>query len=183
MRSSHDLNIDTGMLQVGSSSLSLWTVDSITLFVQGFASSLNAYERSLFNRVTTDRGLAGLRNNLGINFGSSEESRLVPWSNPPTNAAEWNKVCSVICAYRLRDVVAMLDGADSAENIEQRSLDHVNVNFRVCQLNYFFNSVSTLLRAWISLLTGQRSCSNSKKQCKNQGQKLGLMQTIMSVRH
>ena len=76
----------------------------------------------------------GLQNHLGIDFTSSDATNVIPWRDSAASASEWSRVCSVISAYRLRDVVAMLEGADLAEKVEQCSLEHINLNFRVREI-------------------------------------------------
>jgi len=44
---------------------------------------------------------------------------------------EFSKLCSVVCAYRLVDVLGLLGGGSHAGSVERGSYHVVNANFRV----------------------------------------------------
>ena len=96
--------------------------------LQNFATSMKGFECTLFDISRRNERSTTVQNCLGI--GSS--GPLVTWQ--PTSALTTNdsgKVCSVISAYRLLDVVAMLNGAQRAPSVPRRYFEPPNKSFRV----------------------------------------------------
>jgi hypothetical protein len=102
----------------------------LTILHQNFATCMQGYDSTLFNRLSGSGSemTMNVQNVLGV--GTSDQ--MVPWQ-PRTDltATESARVCSVICAYRLWDVVAMLGGADSAPSVDRRFYEIPNTSFRV----------------------------------------------------
>ena len=69
-----------------------------------------------------------MQESLGISFRLGHSPQFSPkkLSNP-----EWSKLTSVISAYRLLDIVAMVNGADQAPRVERQSLLLDPATFRV----------------------------------------------------
>jgi hypothetical protein len=101
-----------------------------------FAKSLDLYEASLFNRFSSNAVTSRLQSGLGI--GSSQD--VVPW-HPESNqtSQESSRLCSVMSAYRLMDVVSMLGGSLPAPSVDRCHLQIPTSSFRV----------STNLPAWL----------------------------------
>ena len=73
----------------------------------------------------------GLQNNLGISFPSTSFQVVLSRGHPSLNTTEWSRVCSVISAYRLLDVVAIVDGANQAASVERSSMANMSASLRV----------------------------------------------------
>ena len=102
----------------------------LTTLHQNFATSLKGYETTIFDTLTGSRSdlTVKVRNILGI--GSSTE--MVPWqSRGHLTSIESSRVCLVISAYRLLDVVAILSGAHAAPTVGRRFFQLPNASFRV----------------------------------------------------
>jgi len=89
---------------------------------------MKGYESTLFSRLNGNELTFKILSSLGV--GSSTE--VDPW-NPQANirSVETSRLCSVISAYRLLDVVAMLSGGDPAGRVERTSIQGSIGNFRV----------------------------------------------------
>jgi hypothetical protein len=83
-----------------------------------------------------------IRRGLGIGIGGE----LTSWHPGPANLApiECSKVCSVISAYRLLDVVAMLGGVHGARAVERCFFEIPNSSFRVGATSYTFYHLKNL---------------------------------------
>jgi hypothetical protein len=90
------------------------------------------YESRLFNQLSRSELTFRLQSYLGI--GSSEagsSEAVIPWKlNSNLSPNKCSKVGSIISAYHLVDVLAMLGGADRARTVDRRSFQ-VPDNFRV----------------------------------------------------
>lgn len=97
---------------------------------QNFAICMKNYESMLFHHQSINKSTSRIQNSLGIDLG--HRLQLVPWS-PLTkiNSHEMSKICSIISAYRLLDVVALLDGVHPAPSVERRFMDVSHSTFRV----------------------------------------------------
>jgi len=101
--------------------------------LQNFATSMKGYESTLFDSSRGGESTTTVQNILGI--GTS--GQMVPWR--PMSALtsiDSSKICSVISAYRLLDVVAMLNGAHLAPSVPRRYFETPNKSFRV-SANYY----------------------------------------------
>jgi hypothetical protein len=97
-------------------------------FPKNFVKSLKGYESILFNPLSPNELIYKVQSGLGI--GMKEE--VVPWQRRTNvNSTDCSRVCSVIGAYRLLDVVAMLDGAHPAPSIERCFYQIPSSSFRV----------------------------------------------------
>jgi hypothetical protein len=97
-------------------------------FPKNFVKSLKGYESILFNPLSPNELIYKVQSGLGI--GMKEE--VVPWQRRiNVNSTDCSRVCSVIGAYRLLDVVAMLDGAHPAPSIERCFYQIPSSSFRV----------------------------------------------------
>lgn len=74
-----------------------------------------------------------LQSSLGVTFNphAGRSSAAIVSTTPIIeNVAEYSRLCSVICAYRLVDVLAMLRGGERAPSVPRVHFD-VSSNFRV----------------------------------------------------
>jgi hypothetical protein len=86
------------------------------------------YESALFNQSSPNEMTIKIQSGLGI--GKSGE--VIPWRHKANlNSIECSRICSVISAYRLLDVVAMLSGAELAPIVERCFFNVPNTSFRV----------------------------------------------------
>lgn len=94
-----------------------------------FATSMKGFESTIFDTSTRrNESTTTAQNLLGI--GSS--GQMVAWNPSKTLAGtDSGKMCSVISAYRLLDVVAMLNGAHRAPSVHRRYFDPPSNSFRV----------------------------------------------------
>jgi hypothetical protein len=94
---------------------------------------MKIYESFLFNGHCVNESTGKIKSVLGIGIGiGNEEQRLTSWR--PSNklaAVDCTRICSVIGAYRLLDVVAMLDGFQPARRVERMYMSVSNTTFRV----------------------------------------------------
>ncbi len=89
---------------------------------------MKGYESALFESLSGSDKATGMQNFLGIRSGA----QVVPWQpRKNANSSESRKVCLVISAYRLLDVVAMLSGAQPAPCVERQFYQLPNTSFRV----------------------------------------------------
>ena len=103
---------------------------------KNFAASMMGYESTLFSRLGVNEVLYKVLSSLGI--GSSTE--MVPWHpNAPISSTESSRLCSVISAYRLLDVVAMLGGGDPAASVQRIPIDVPGGSFCVSDTSYFYS--------------------------------------------
>jgi hypothetical protein len=93
---------------------------------QHFATSLQHFEAHVFNATqTTGR----VQRSLGIESDSDEQ--VIAWRpQAQLHSTECTRVCSVISAYRLLDIVAMLGGASPASSVDRSWFEIPNA-FRV----------------------------------------------------
>ena len=101
---------------------------NVLLLLQNFAKSMRGYESTLFNQLGDNELTVNVQSGLGIGISGD----MVPW-RPKANLSsiECSRVCSVISAYRLLDVVAMLGGAQAAPSIKRCHMEVSNASFRV----------------------------------------------------
>ena len=100
---------------------------------QNFATSMNHYELSLFNSKTLSELTCKVQSSLGISStGSSQDLQVACWA--PTNkvnSMDLSRLCSVISAYRLFDVIAMLEGGHRAPTVDRHFVEISSSAFRV----------------------------------------------------
>ena len=77
---------------------------------------------------------------LGILFHevSASSALVLATARSPPNANEFSKLCSVISAYQLVDVLALLGGGSHTGTIEKGLFHVVNSKFRVSLLSLSF---------------------------------------------
>jgi hypothetical protein len=81
---------------------------------------LKGYETALFNHFSKNEVTFKVQSSLGI--GNSGE--VVPWQRQSNlNSNDCSRVCSVVGAYRLLDVMAMLNDAHPAPSVERCSFE------------------------------------------------------------
>lgn len=98
---------------------------------------MKGYESALFESLTGSDKTIGVQNVLGIGSGTD----VVSWKpRKDMNSSESKKVCSVISAYRLLDVVAMLSGAQPAPGVERQFYQLPNTSFRVSIISILSSS-------------------------------------------
>jgi hypothetical protein len=98
---------------------------------QNFAICMKNYESMLFHHQSINESISRIQSSLGIDLG--HRLHLASWSpSKKINSLEMSKICSTISAYRLLDVVALLDGVDPAPSVERRFIDVSHSTFRVC---------------------------------------------------
>jgi hypothetical protein len=86
------------------------------------------YESMLFHHPSINESTSRIQSSLGIDLGH----RLHLASSKKINSLEMSKICSTISAYRLLDVVALLDGVHPAPSVERQFIDVSHSTFRVC---------------------------------------------------
>jgi hypothetical protein len=97
---------------------------------QSFAACLKGYESTIFNSLSGNRSDATSKVQRILDIRTSGE--VIPWRpRGNLNAVDCSRLCSVISAYRLLDVVRMLSGAHHASSMERRSFKIPNSSFRV----------------------------------------------------
>jgi hypothetical protein len=86
------------------------------------------YESALFNQSSGNEITVKIQSGLGI--GKSGE--VIPWRRKANiNSIDCSRICSVISAYRLLDVVAITSGAELAPIVERCFFNVPNTSFRV----------------------------------------------------
>jgi hypothetical protein len=89
---------------------------------------MEKYESALLESLSNSNKTSRVQNVLGIGTGA----HMVPWQpKADVNSSDSKKVCSVISAYRLLDVVAMLGGVQPAPGVERQFFQVPNTSFRV----------------------------------------------------
>ena len=78
-----------------------------TYLLQGFLKHLLQYESRLF---TLSSSMMEMQQILGLGIGS-QENRMVR-RHPNVGSQGWARLCGLVCAYRLADVVALLGGCE-----------------------------------------------------------------------
>ena len=76
-------------------------------WLQGFLKHLLQYESRLF---TLAPSMMDMQVMLGVGAGS-QENQMVS-QTPKVGSKDWPKLCGLVCAYRLADVVAQLGGCE-----------------------------------------------------------------------
>jgi hypothetical protein len=89
-----------------------------TVLLQGFIQKLRSYESVLLGTTVTTRLATDMQRLLGVGPYMRPSSQVIgPGSqlknhlfqeNP--NAAEWSRLCGLISAYRLLDVIILIEG-------------------------------------------------------------------------
>jgi hypothetical protein len=118
--------------------ISVSLLTQLNNLAQNFATSMRNYEAILFNGLSRNDLISKVQRSLGI---GGNELPLTSWQ--PSNKVhpiECSKVCSVISAYRLWDVMAMLDGSQPAPTIERCFLEVSYATFRVSVNTQSFTS-------------------------------------------
>jgi hypothetical protein len=87
------------------------------------------YESTLFEGPSHNETIYKVRKSLGI--GGNEQALTAWHPSHQLNTLDYSRMCSVISAYRLWDVMAMLDGSLPAPRIERQFFDIENIKFRV----------------------------------------------------
>jgi hypothetical protein len=88
---------------------------------------MKGYESTLFNQPSNNDLTVKVQSGLSIGSGD-----VVPWRlKTNLSSIECSRVCSVISAYCLLDVVAMLDGAHPARSVKQYFCQVQNTSFCV----------------------------------------------------
>jgi len=111
---------------------------SVTFFthmiVQNFVHSLRQYESILFKEISPNYQILKLRTALGISSTSPSSQSVSQKSSPSINSFEWSRMCALLSAYRLLDIVAMQSGANHAPFVDRHALEVANSQFRVSLL-------------------------------------------------
>jgi hypothetical protein len=95
---------------------------------QAFATSLKGYETTIFKTLSVDELTTTYQKLLGV----GTDNQVVLW-RPKSNLSniDCSRICSVISAYRLLDVVAMLKDVHPAPTVERQFYEVPNTSFRV----------------------------------------------------
>jgi hypothetical protein len=97
------------------------------------------YESMLFHHHSINESTSRIQSSLGIDLG--HHLQLVPWSpSQKINSLEMSKIGSIISAYRLLDVVALLDGVHPAPSVERQFIDVSHSTFCVSLVPQNFTS-------------------------------------------
>ena len=102
---------------------------------QNFTTSLSRYELSLFSKSNANELLSKVLNSLGVGVASSQ---IISGWHGNSSSIDTSRACSVICAYRLLDVIALLGGGDPAPVVERSPFMAPIGSFRVCYCFYLF---------------------------------------------
>jgi hypothetical protein len=122
---------------------------------------MQGYESTLFDCLgaSWNETTINLQNVLGV--GTSKE--IVPWRpKNDLNSIDCSRLCSVISAYRLLDVAAMLDGAPSAPSVDRHFFKVPNASFRVSNIIFQSSNLNCLqgmdkMADWPAALTQFRN--------------------------
>jgi hypothetical protein len=119
---------------------------------------MKGYESVLFdnlNETTSNLKVQDVQDILGI--GSS--GQVVTWRpKDKLSSVEYSRMCSVISAYRLLDIIAMLRGANPALRLERRFFELPNKSFCVSAIITISSTLRHLqgmdkLAHWPTILT------------------------------
>ena len=122
--------------------------------------SMKGYESVLFdnlNETSRNMRVQDVQDVLGLGIGSS--GQVVTWRpKDKLSAVECSRMCSVISAYRLLDIIAMLRGANPAPRLERRFFELPNKSFRVSSIITIASTLKYLqgmdkLAHWPTILT------------------------------
>jgi hypothetical protein len=89
------------------------------------------YESTLFHKHSINELTSKVQSRLGITIGDGLQVVPRSQSSSKLSSIEMSKICSIISAYRLLDVVAMLDGVHPAPSVGQSFMNVSNSEFRV----------------------------------------------------
>ena len=143
-----------------------------------FLSSLSNFEKSLL-AFTGDRHIAEILSLLGMEVALSKEAErnglVIPAPETKFTVFDFQKICSVLCAYRLFEVISLQHGAVSRVSASPpipmflprcaRSKDdlHVCTTFVILHLLMIFHQSFVRLRDWPKLVTAFKGTVITKK--------------------
>ena len=118
-----------------------------------FTTSLHNFEATLLSYSSVNIGVMAIQKHLGITFSPNPRNvQLIPWqSETAPSPQEWSRVVSVLSAYRLLDVVALVSDAERGGSVEQSVFngDKTYSNFKVSALPHSLVTAASDLRIGI----------------------------------
>lgn len=95
---------------------------------------MNEYESFHFRENVLNEVANKVKSGLGIGKNNMQVTTWCPTNRP--SSIEASRICSVISAYRLLDIVAMLDGVRAAPSVERRFINISSDTFQV-SMNFY----------------------------------------------